>query len=180
MNATFLRTLFEEPSNCEAFLERSQLFERVKYHHQHPRRMDALPEKTHQQSAKLHCLYGQPILKIGRLRSTRMYPYACSKVYDLRQHTALTKWGPFLNDGTDRVDWEKVEAIIICLGYNIATKSVSSKPFLGLWGTPFRGSWSNSYPTSPNPNATPLELKDPYGITGTWYRVRAFLFPSLR
>ena len=47
------------------------------------------------------------ILQLACRRSSRMYPFACSKVYDLRQYSARTMWGPFLDDCSMRVDWEK-------------------------------------------------------------------------
>lgn len=56
---------------------------------------------------------------MGRLRSTRTYPYALSRVYDLRQYTTLNEWGPFMDDSTGRVDWEKMEAILVVMGYNL-------------------------------------------------------------
>lgn len=171
-NADFLAELFKDQSNREAFLQRSFLFDRVRNEHQHPiRRRGQFPKPEHQQSAKLHCLYGKPILNLGRLRSTRTYPFAVSTVYDLRQYTDLTKWGPFMDDTTDRVDWEKVEAILIVLGYNITMRRVS-KLFSDVWDTPFSGSWPKSYMPSPNAEITPLDGRDPYGVTGTWYRVR--------
>lgn len=47
-------------------------------------------------SAKLHCLYGDMTLECARTRTRglRVYPYACSKVYDLREFTPRTRWGP--------------------------------------------------------------------------------------
>ncbi|PNY28769.1 Uncharacterized protein TCAP_01314 [Tolypocladium capitatum] len=171
-NADFLAELFVDQSNREAFLQRSFLFERVRNeHHQPPiRGRGQLHESEYQLSAKLHCLYGKPILNLGRLRSTRTYPFAVSKVYDLRQYTDLTKWGPFMDDTTGRVDWEKVEAILIVLGYNITMRRVS-KLFSDVWDTPFSGSWPKSYMPSPKAEVTPLDGSDPYGVTGTWYRV---------
>lgn len=131
--------------------------------------------KTHQRSAQLHCLYGTPIQNVGRLRSERTYPFACSTVYDMRGHTARTRWGPFRDDGSGRVDWEKVEAVMIVLGYNIQSKRFVAKLFSDVWSTPFSGSWARSYMPTPAPSPPPelssLELSDPYGVTGTWYRV---------
>lgn len=134
--------------------------------------MDTARRVLHQKSAHLHCLYGRPILNVGRLRSTRTYPLACSKVYDLRQYSRQTHWGPFLNDGSDGVDWEKVEAILIVLGYNIGRKRIVARIFGEIWDSPFAGSWSNSYMASPPRDMSSLEARDPYGVTGTWYRVR--------
>ncbi|KJZ79142.1 hypothetical protein HIM_01293 [Hirsutella minnesotensis 3608] len=173
-NAAFLARLFDEPETREAFLQRSFLFERVLNEHRGPMRCTEPAKREHQLSAKLHCLYGKPILNPGRLRSTRTYPYAVSKVYDLRQYTELTKWGPFMDDTTDRVDWEKVEAIIVVVGHNIAIRRVT-KLFGDVWDSPFSGSWPRSYVPSPQAQLSPLEASDPYGVTGTWYRVVCFL-----
>ncbi|PHH87602.1 hypothetical protein CDD83_8655 [Cordyceps sp. RAO-2017] len=177
-NADLLAQLFKEASTREAFLQRSFLFGRVRNEHRHPMRLLDPPQREHQQSAKLHCLYGRPILNLGRLRSTRTYPYAVSKVYDLRQYTDLTEWGPFMNDSTDRVDWEKIEAILVVLGYNLALRRVA-RLFTDVWDSPFSGSWPNSYrhcdTPSPPLSPSPMDSMDPYGVTGTWYRVVCFL-----
>ncbi|POR36209.1 Uncharacterized protein TPAR_03560 [Tolypocladium paradoxum] len=173
-NTEFLAELFKDQSTREAFLQRSFLFDRVRNEHRHPIRRGQLPTREQQQSAKLHCLYGKPILNPGRLRSTRTYPFAVSKVYDLRQYTDLTEWGPFMDDTTDRVDWEKMEAILVVLGYNITMRRVS-KLFSDVWDTPFSGSWPKSYMPSPKAEVTPLDGSDPYGVTGTWYRIVCFL-----
>ncbi|RDA86120.1 hypothetical protein CP532_1147 [Ophiocordyceps camponoti-leonardi (nom. inval.)] len=177
-NAQLLARLFKEPSTREAFLQRSFLFERVRRGGAGALRLSDPPQRHHQLSAKLHCLYGRPILNIGRLRSTRTYPFAVSKVYDLRHFTARTRWGPFLDDGSDGVDWEKVEAILIVLGYNLSLRRVM-KLFADVWDSPFSGTWPRSYIPSPvpgpGPSLTPLEASDPYGVTGTWYRVICFL-----
>ncbi|KAH8718950.1 hypothetical protein HC256_003574 [Beauveria bassiana] len=191
-NADFLRQLFgSSESTRAAFLERSFLFERVRCERPlaFPRSGNndagaaaaaaAAAAETHQRSARLHCLYGAPILNVGRLRSTRTYPFACSTVYDMRGHTERTGWGPFRDDGSGKVDWEKVEAVMVVLGYNIQSKRFVSKLFSDVWNTPFSGSWSQSFMQTPalSPAHEPssLELSDPYGVTGTWYRVVCFL-----
>jgi len=146
-------------------------------------------------SAHLHALYGMPVLRAGRTRSGRLYPFACSKVYDLRQYTPLTRWGPFMNDGSERVDWEKVEAILLVLRSNIRSKGLDGFPiFANFWDRPFAGSWPGSYlpmsrtgwaagsgGSSKEPeDVGGLDAEDPYGISGTWLRVRDFVlgFPS--
>ncbi|PTB80497.1 hypothetical protein M440DRAFT_1397867 [Trichoderma longibrachiatum ATCC 18648] len=173
-NADFLRTLFEDEANQVAFLQKSSLFERVyrTQHHQLP--PTVLNEEQRRQSAKLHCLYGRPILKTGRLRSARTYPYACSKVYDIREYTHGSRWGPFMADGSDNVDWEKVEAIQIVLGNNIYIKKLT-RLFSDIWDNPFSGSWKGSFMSAPNLDKTSLDAMDPYGVTGTWYRIVCFL-----
>lgn len=169
-NSDYLKKLFYEQSTREAFLEKSFLFERVRKLDQV--RFPDTVQQRHQQSAKLHCLFGKPILNIGRLRSTRTYPFACSKVYDLREYNEASKWGPFMSDGSGRVDWEKLEAIILTLGYNIHSKRYVTKLFSDVWDTPFSGSYPKSCLPSPKLDPASLEAQDPYGVTGTWYRVR--------
>ncbi|KAF7543558.1 hypothetical protein G7Z17_g10638 [Cylindrodendrum hubeiense] len=178
LNASLLNELFSDESTLEAFLQRSFLFERVRSEIRHPiRASSGGPSKAllHQRSAKLHCLYGKPILTLGPTRASRTYPYACSKVYDLRQYTERTHWGPFLDDGSDRVDWEKVEAILIVLGKNIGSRRFVSDLFREVWDNPFSGSWPGSYMTVPGPEISSLENQDPYDVTGTWYRIVCFL-----
>ncbi|EAQ88248.1 hypothetical protein CHGG_04867 [Chaetomium globosum CBS 148.51] len=159
-----------------------------------------------QMSAKLHCLYGwglgfedgvrhgqtEGAAWRGRLTFARhrggVYPLACSKVYDLREYTRGTKWGPFLDLGEEedaevRVDWEKVEAILVVLGGNIRCKGLERFPiFWHFWGKPFAGSWNGSYiPWSRDrEKGEELEVKeldrlDPYGVAGSWLRVVSFL-----
>lgn len=163
--------LFADESNLEAFLERSMLFDRVRKESHRSLRYGSRPRPEHQQSAKLHCLYGQPILNVGRLRSSRTYPYACSRVYDLRLHTERTKWGPFMDDDTDRVDWEKLEAIVVTLGFNMKARKLTSTTFVDC--APFAGAWPKSQVSAPKPDISSLESRDPYGVTGLWYRVSA-------
>ncbi|KAF6821524.1 hypothetical protein CSOJ01_00027 [Colletotrichum sojae] len=173
-NATALSRFFREEPARLAFLCQSFIFERARSDRPTLRQPDA-PKESHQQSAKLHCLYGRPILNCGRTRSSRVYPYACSKVYDLRQYTPRTRWGPFLDDGSDRVDWEKVEAIMIVLGSNIRSQNLTAKVFTNLWERPFAGSWAKSYVPAPNRGIQDLDLQDPYGVAGTWLRIVCFI-----
>lgn len=48
-----------------------------------------------------------------------IHPYARSRVYDLRRYRAANFWGPFMDDGSGRIDWEKVQSIFIVLGYGL-------------------------------------------------------------
>lgn len=48
-----------------------------------------------------------------------IHPFARSRVYDLRRYRAANFWGPFMDDGSGRIDWEKVESIFIVLGYGL-------------------------------------------------------------
>ncbi|OCT49761.1 F-box domain cyclin-like protein [Cladophialophora carrionii] len=47
-----------------------------------------------------------------------VHPWARSRVYDLRRYKESNMWGPFLDDGSGRIDWEKVQAIMVVLAYN--------------------------------------------------------------
>ncbi|KAH8681249.1 F-box domain-containing protein [Xylariales sp. PMI_506] len=181
LNAALLSTLFSNHENQLAFLERSFIFERARGELP-PSAFSSPPKVEHQQSAKLHCLYGVPLLYVHRTpretRQGRMAPFACSKVYDLRQYTTKTMWGPFMDDGSGKIDWEKVEAIMLVLGANLNRLGLTAFPICkNFWDTPFGGVWSNSYlplPILERPKEDG-ELDDPYGITGTWLRVICFL-----
>ena len=147
-------------------------------------------------SAKLHALYGVPIQQVHRgagttstsryaLRSetAAIHPYVRSKVYDLRQHTDQSFWGPFLDDGSQEVDWEKIEAIMLILDHNMSSFARAHETFnehaIPDWSKPFQGAMPHSFvPRKTDvPTAAPslLEMQDPYGITGTWMRVVCFL-----
>lgn len=151
------------------------------------------PSSITQLSAKLHCLYGVSIDTVRKdsgtsprysLRSdtTAISPYARSRVYDLRQHTDLSFWGPYLGDGSYNVDWEKMEAIMIILDHNMKLSSRDQHEFQGMIDiqeTPFTGAIPNSFlsptPSVPMQPTTPLEARDPYAVSGTWNRVVCFL-----
>ncbi|KAI8679778.1 F-box domain-containing protein [Fusarium keratoplasticum] len=179
-NAALLQRIFRDGTTSEAFLQRSSLFERVRDHHHHsasaaPQSVNADRRAIQQKSAHLHCLHGRPILNAGRLRSHRTYPFACSKVYDMREYTMNSRWGPFLADGSDGVDWEKVEAILVVLSNNVGPRRKVPQIFGEIWDKPFSGSWSDSFKVPPPRDLTSLEARDPYGVTGTWYRIVCFL-----
>ncbi|ROW09504.1 hypothetical protein VMCG_02642 [Cytospora schulzeri] len=193
-NTSILRDCFSTQSTIEAFLCQSFLFQRARAPVKNFASPKQPPDKTRQMSAKLHCLHGVPILQYGRTRGSKTYPFACSKVYDIREYTPRTRWGPFLDEGPwpigsagneegqegvpeDRVDWEKVEAIMIVLWFNMTSKRLDHLPvFRHFWGVPFAGCWPNSYIPSPmNRRVTDLELEDPYDVTGTYVRVVCFL-----
>lgn len=128
------------------------------------------------------------------------HTYARSKVYDLREYNEGTLWGPFLQDGSQRPDWEKVEAIMIVLGFNLRKfADRSGGRFPRVWEDPFVGATAGSYRSPPRieqaandpeddePEVMEPELKrvrdlaldldsrDPYGISGSWLRVVCFL-----
>jgi hypothetical protein len=210
LNIQLLADHFADAANIDTLLCASNLFERAGGEDQAP----AVNEELRQSSAKLHCMYGVPIDEIPsrssftiwrpseesspssrtRLRSRPKltHTYARSKVYDLRQYTEATLWGPFRDDGTQRVDWEKVEAIMIVLGFNLRRFTEKSDGrFPMIWDEPFVGATPNSYiapPAVAEPTekldsdlikirelALNLNALDPYGVTGTWMRVVCFL-----
>ncbi|KAI0447811.1 hypothetical protein F4803DRAFT_183664 [Xylaria telfairii] len=186
-NADILTDIFSSESNQSAFLCRSFIYERARaeFHSRDIGYWRGPPKPQHQKSAHLHCLYGVPQLYAypSRRRQARhnlMHPFACSKVYDLRQYTEKNKWGPFLDDGNMGVDWEKVEAIMIVLGANMNQLGVSKIHMCETFcSVPFAGTWPNSW-KSPHISSTPrepdpMEHLDPYGITGVWLRVVCFL-----
>lgn len=171
-NAAILTGLFAGDAAREAFLCQSFLFERAR---NLTNRFADPPKPEHQQSARLHCLHGVPVLQYGRTRPGCMAPLALSKVYDLRQYTQATHWGPFMSDGSDRVDWERVEAIMLVLVHNMRGKCLERFPvFANFWETPFAGSWPGSYLPRPiHREVTSVEMSDPYDVSGTWLRVSA-------
>ncbi|KAI0008577.1 hypothetical protein F4779DRAFT_618455 [Xylariaceae sp. FL0662B] len=177
-NADLLRSIFQDESNQSAFLCQSFIFRFARGYGMDRQDVDSLPRADHQASAHLHCLYGVPILYTHphRTRSSKMSPYACSKVYDLRQYTSKTHWGPFMDDESDFVDWEKVEAIMIVIGANLKKLHLVKNPLCkDTWDVPFAGCWAGSYkPLTVIREPDPLDL-DPYGVTGTWLRVVCFL-----
>ncbi|KAI4239763.1 MAG: hypothetical protein LQ349_000136 [Xanthoria aureola] len=158
-------------------------------------------DRIHRLSAKLHCLYGVPIQRLqvpetpssslqprgGSDTEVDMHPFARSKVYDLRQHSEGTLWGPFVDDGSQNVDWEKIEAIMIILDYNIqifTNKYVThGSNLIPPWDRPFVGVTPHSLNLRPaeaelsieRTPSLPVDLQDPYGVSGTWMRVVCFL-----
>ena len=146
-----------------------------------------------QRSAKLHCLYGVPITyarnddgrKSGyslRSDTTDIHPFARSLVYDLRKRKQENFWGPFTDDGSQDVDWEKLEAIMVILGYNInhyANTHEMHDTLVPDWQTPFEGAMPYSFVSPPyrisEQPRPPLAAQDPYNVTGTWMRVVCFL-----
>ncbi|KAI8962165.1 hypothetical protein F5Y11DRAFT_323565 [Daldinia sp. FL1419] len=186
-NVDILRSIFKDGTNQSAFFCRSTIFSRARKECTCSENNAPSVQSDRQKSAYLHCLFGVPVLyahlEAHPMGQRKMNPFACSVVYDLRQYTANTKWGPFMDDDTDRVDWEKVEAIMIVIGANLRKLEISKFPLCrSFWEYPFAGTWPQSYiphpalrePDSPEASGA-LELQDPYGVTGTWLRIVCFL-----
>lgn len=75
---------------------------------------------------------------------------ARGKVYDLAEYTSNSLWGPFMGDGSHRVDWEKVEAIMSVLGYNLAKFTERSQGrFPYIWAKTWVGATPHSFKSPP-------------------------------
>ncbi|KAH8695803.1 hypothetical protein GQ44DRAFT_634574 [Phaeosphaeriaceae sp. PMI808] len=178
-NGDTISNLFSNISqNHNAFMCRSSHFEHAGTELQKP----ADDEEDRQLSAKLHCLFGIPLSNTGR-RVLSTHPYARSRIYDLRNYSDKTKWGPFRDDGSMRVDWEMVESLVIILGYNSGLCCRRFQPkFSPPWSMPFEGiirsrakilsECSTELLYEPD---IPLQLKDPYNVSGVWSRIVCFL-----
>jgi hypothetical protein len=165
----------EKRDNIEAFLCQSVTFFRS-------RLTTALPAPSfasRQASAKLHVQYGTPIFYPRRGKYAQVYPYAVSMVYDLRNYKEESLWGPYLEDGQASVDWEKVEAVMIVLGWNLRVFTEQRDGIFGprsVWREPWVGASPESYEgTQGIPEAVEDGVVDPYGVQGTWMRVVCFL-----
>jgi hypothetical protein len=150
---------------------RSSLYERAGTDLQKP----AETEDLRYLSAKLHCLFGIPSSNTGR-RVLSTHPYARSRVYDLRNYTDKTAWGPFRDDGSMRVDWEMVESLMIVLGYN---SGLCCRRFQPRFSPPWSDVLQGVVPSFPLHNPAkmlyepeiPLAARDPYNVSGVWSRV---------
>lgn len=179
---------FNNKSNRDSVLCQSTVFARARGDCTHiplPAPEQEALEARRNLSAKLHCLFGVPIEAVGITRSKKTYPFACAKVYDIRNYTAHTRWGPFLKDGSGLVDWEMMEAIMLVIGHNVRSFGrVRNNEFCKkLWSRPWEGAVPYSYVDKAITHGSALPFtdeqnnliaRDPYGVTGTWMRVRKF------
>ena len=179
-NKAHLIKMFERSRDLDAVVYRSSLYERAGTETQQA----ADNEEDRQLSAKLHCLHGMALGALGR-RSLSTHPYARAKVYDLRNYTDKTHWGPFRDDGSMRVDWEMLESLMIDLAYNSDTCCPRFMPhFKPVWSDPFGGVIKHVVrpeypPTLPMEPEIPVHLKDPYNVSGLWHRVSIPVIKSL-
>lgn len=169
----YLRNLFEwHPLNNAFFLCQSQkTYQRFQTHP--GRRLPALSPEDKQATAKLHVLRG-----ITYQEAVEAFPIAASNVYDLRQYTTLNMWGPYMNDGFATVDWEKIEAVIIVLTFNLGAYQTRGGGWIrAQWNRKAWDGRARPYTFRHIPiretEAPPLKSTDwdPYNITGTWLRV---------
>ena len=191
-NLELLTDYFEGDSptsttNRSALLCASSLFDQGGFKTQRPAPTPALQ----QLSAKLHCLWGQPLDPVPYSRSrfryasirlprhyilnpeddedefsspamnTRMqtgaedvpvHMVARGRVYDLGEYTLPSLWGPFADDGSHRVDWEKVEAVMSVLGFKLSKLAARFQGrFPYVWARPWVGATPNSFIPPPPP-----------------------------
>jgi hypothetical protein len=173
----------EKRDNIEAFLCQSTTFARSRIRTvEEGAGSTAVDFESRQASAKLHVHYGTPIFCPRRTKYSQAYSYAISMVYDLRNYTEETLWGPYLADGQASVDWEKMEAVMIVLGWNLRVfmEQSSGGGVFGprsIWREPWVGASPGSYEAGKCglPQALPEGVVDYYGIQGTWLRVVCFL-----
>ena len=119
-------------------------------------------------------------------RNTHLtHPYARSRVYDLRNYTEKNFWGPFQDDSSANVDWERVEAALIVITHNLHVYSqhhahvFAEAAFKRLNASAFSGAGPYSFVSKKRPEGaaekSELDLLDPYGVGGTYMRAVCFL-----
>lgn len=103
-------------------------------------------------------------------------------MYDLRNYTDGTGWGPYLDDGSFKVDWEMVESLMIVLGYN---SGLCCKRFQPRFSPPWVKALQGVIPDQTTLRKRNLSgdvfwdeeksfrERDPYNISGVWSRVRS-------
>jgi hypothetical protein len=153
-NLEFLRSQFDDSksrcrTNASVFIHSSTLYS------QSPRRRRKPSVVARSQSvAHLHCLHGirsTPIMNLqqdSHMEATSLNAHSMARahVYDLANYCQENKWGPFKNDGSLHIDWEKVEAIMIDLAYNLHLYDTQTSPLRSdLRCEPFDGVQPQSY-----------------------------------
>lgn len=96
--------------------------------------------------------------RLQSLDDIPVHMVARGKVYDLSEYTLPSLWGPFMEDGSHRVDWEKIEAIMVVLGFNLARfteRSDGRFPF--VWKDPWTGATPQSFISAAPPTAGAAE-----------------------
>ncbi|KAF2438042.1 hypothetical protein P171DRAFT_166485 [Karstenula rhodostoma CBS 690.94] len=183
LNKKELSRLFSNPQTADMFLYKSSLYGRAGTGIQ----FQAQNLEDRQRSARLHSIYGIPNDITGR-RTLSTHPFARSRVYDLRNFSKRSRWGPFRNDGSMRVDWELIESIMVVLGYNngLCSRRYMDR-FILPWSAPFANIFQDRFAHLPFTNmqpllpsltrepSLPLGLQDPYNVSGIWARMVCFL-----
>lgn len=154
-NIAYLTSLFPSALISTPLLTSSSLY--TLSWHDGPGSTSTFAER--QLSAKLHVYYGVPCTTDNSPVSSPIHPFARARVYDLRRYTDSTAWGPFLDTGSQGVDWEKLEAIMLVLHYNLTFVCIrdGGQFPLPMWEKPFLGVTPYSYVAQPRlcPHARP-------------------------
>jgi hypothetical protein len=220
MNVGLLGDYFADVANIDVFLNSSSLFDiagtpaqeaasttelqqaSAKLHCLYGKAVDPVPSKrcsAHYSISPFFSTRNIDLISTSPSSSTRSqtrafpaHTVARSRVYDLRRYTNGTLWGPFTDDGTETTDWEKLEAIMLVLSFNLNKFSDrTGGRFEKVWDGPWVGATPHSY-ISPKATEGPrkdmdeeismirelqpdIDSLDPYGVTGTWMRVVCFL-----
>lgn len=90
-----------------------------------------------------------------------------------------------MSDGSMRVDWERMEGIMVVLGHNLRLFGERTGGGLrDVWGREWKDAVKGSYNSMPingpkkdTPPPTFDGLQDPFGVEGTYMRVRIPLLP---
>jgi hypothetical protein len=111
-----------------------------------------------------------------------VHPYARSRIYDLRRYTDANMWGPFMNDGSQQIDWEKVQAIMIVLAFNLriyTERSLRPRPS-GLRNSSTTPAGSSSSTTSQSSASSPTSSSSSSSAAATTSTTSARSAPSKR
>jgi hypothetical protein len=111
-------------------------------------------------------------VRLQRLHNPRpvfdIHAWARSRVYDLRRYRTSNLWGPFTDDHTLRIDWEKLQAIMVIIAFN--TKLYTRQ----------RGvHWSNSIRRTPIPPEILAAIEERNkGLLPAWQNLFSDIAPN--
>ncbi|KAL9049716.1 MAG: hypothetical protein Q9206_005388 [Seirophora lacunosa] len=144
-------------------------------------------------SAQLYCLRG-PVIVLDDDEpyshgDRRTVECARSRIDDPTMYTEANRGGPFHDDGSLKVDWEKLEVVQRVLAARLQAFVKEGCPdeaknsiIPDAWIYEFHGARPNTFvsPTVREREA-PFDAQDPYNITGTWilclcYQMERFPF----
>lgn len=152
LNLPIVKELFQRPDNRNVFLFSSSLYGTSASGDKRAGTGDQIAANTYEErqlSAQLHVYFGTSLEVNSRTRSGAAHPYARSRVYDLRHYNDRNCWGPYLDDRSFKPDWEKIEAIMVDLGFNmqrfIDGIESSEEDGVDMYGKPFEGITPGSY-----------------------------------
>ncbi|KAL9043722.1 MAG: hypothetical protein Q9214_003100 [Letrouitia sp. 1 TL-2023] len=108
-------------------------------------------------------------------KTSSVHEYARANVYDLRRYSEANYWGPFQSDGSQKVDWERVEAIMILLSHNMAAFAKKHGAHNAITNKTWNIAFTGLRPQPSSRLTISPEALDPYDIAGTWMRIVCFL-----